>query len=85
MTSRPKMAARDRMLAFGVEGREGFPVENLNNPYCWTADEREDDQKLFQPRCPRLTCLHDATRDALRLYNVLFAIIRRVARCDDEL
>ena len=33
MVSKPKIAARDRMVAVGVEGRELFPVENLNNPY----------------------------------------------------
>lgn len=39
MTSKPKIAARDRTLAVGVEGRELFPVENLNSPYCWTVNE----------------------------------------------
>jgi len=32
MASKLKMAARERVLAFGVDGNELFPVRNLNNP-----------------------------------------------------
>ena len=46
MTSKPKIAARDHILAVGVEGRELFPVENLNNPYCWTGNEYRGERKL---------------------------------------
>lgn len=32
IASRPKMAARERELAVGVDGTETFPVRNLNKP-----------------------------------------------------
>jgi hypothetical protein len=33
IASSPKIAARERLLAVGVEGAEFFPVRNLNRPY----------------------------------------------------
>ena len=33
ITSRPKIAARERLPAVGVGGREFFPVRNLKRPY----------------------------------------------------
>jgi len=33
MASSPKIAARERLIAVGVEGTEFFPVRNLNRPY----------------------------------------------------
>jgi len=33
MASSPKIAARERLVAVGVEGTEFFPVRNLNKPY----------------------------------------------------
>ncbi len=36
IASSPKIAARDRMLAVGVEGAEMCPVVNFNNPYWFT-------------------------------------------------
>ena len=33
MASSPNIAARERLIAVGVEGTEFFPVRNLNSPY----------------------------------------------------
>lgn len=33
MASSPNIAARERLIAVGVEGTEFFPVRNLNRPY----------------------------------------------------
>jgi hypothetical protein len=33
MASNPNIAARERLVAVGVEGTEFFPVRNLNRPY----------------------------------------------------
>ena len=52
ITSKPKIAARDRMLAVGVEGRELFPVENLNNPYWWTVSGDNGERKLLCSKYP---------------------------------
>lgn len=63
MTSKPKIAARDRMLAVGVEGRELFPVENLNSPYWWTINEQEVRRNYFNPDIvPHLSVLSDQER-----------------------
>jgi hypothetical protein len=37
MASNPNIAARERLIAVGVEGTEFFPVRNLNSPYWWTV------------------------------------------------
>jgi hypothetical protein len=33
IASSPNIAARERLIAVGVEGTEFFPVRNLNRPY----------------------------------------------------
>lgn len=37
IASSPNIAARERLIAVGVEGTEFFPVRNLNRPYWWTV------------------------------------------------
>ena len=75
MTSKPKIAARDRMVAVGVDGRELFPVENLNNPYWWTVNGDEGEWKAPHANGLNSTCLHDPTRNTIRLDNVILAFI----------
>ena len=75
MTSKPKIAARDRMLAVGVDGRELFPVENLNNPYWWTVNEGEGEWKIPHANGLNSTCLYDPTRNAICLDNIILAFI----------
>ena len=36
IASKPKIAARERVVAVGVEGNEVLPVRNLNKPNKWT-------------------------------------------------
>jgi hypothetical protein len=63
MTSKPKIAARDRRVVVGVEGRELFPVENLNNPYWWTESEDGDESCTDPNICTYLSVRSDRERE----------------------
>lgn len=48
IASKPNMAARDRMVAVGVDGLELLSVENLKSPYCWTVNCEDQIRKRWR-------------------------------------
>ena len=58
-----------------MDGRELFPVENLNNPYWWTVNGGEGERKPPHANGFNSTCLYDPARNTIRLDNVILAFI----------
>lgn len=67
------MAARERVVAVGVDGNEVLPVRNLNNPYEWT--EYCYVNKYINRVAGERTGVHYPFRHSLRLHDLFISRI----------